>query len=338
MNCFLKFVCGLLLICISSESQASGRPKFDIDSIAAKSDTVAIVQLRAADKVLPSGDLPRPPEYAMHAQVFRTLKGSVPKTFLLSYVVETRNQAFATPREGTRMVFVSSTNGRFSPADNYYPDLPAVVDGCPDLKGDLSAKIRCEIANVISTTGAEPQKEELLSRDYALPRGDYLITALMDGLKRNTDPTIVSRLQATLLLLDQVSVLPTVTKGLLENRFSPREKQRFEYVIGNNIKDPAALASLRQLSRSSDEELRSAAARGLWHVSSEHAIPDLARLLNDSNAEIRYCAVRGLGDITGQDAWNPSIPEFEAHSEKYLSHWREWAAANVKSNDTDSEP
>jgi hypothetical protein len=35
--------------------------------------------------------------------------------------------------------------------------------------------------------------------------------------------------------------------------------------------------------------------------------------------------VRALADITGENLWGPSIPEFEANERKYIEHWIGWA-------------
>jgi len=104
------------------------------------------------------------------------------------------------------------------------------------------------------------------------------------------------------------------------------------------LKDPSTTQQVRRLLTSKNKQIRAAGTQALWHSADRGGIPDLAKMLNDTDRDIRYYAVRGLGDITGQDQWNPSVAEFEAHSEKYLSHWREWAAANVKSNGTASKP
>jgi HEAT repeat protein len=83
------------------------------------------------------------------------------------------------------------------------------------------------------------------------------------------------------------------------------------------------------LLRSSDVNVRRAAAAALRNTQNRAAIPSLAQgALQDSDREVQYEAVIGLAEITGMNGdWAPTYGAFLKEPQRYVDHWRECAKA-----------
>lgn len=341
-----KMLAVLSVVALVDVGTSSGRPHLDFGELLSSSDVVVVAELNPA-KVVAENDrlefqgrsLPAQ-RYRAVARTIRVVKGDISDTFDLEYQTTTWIQSFRSPGVGVRLLFLKRVADKWDIASHFYPDFPALVSGCQQANSASTAldRLNCELAATLASPDSGRQKQELLSYDYALPKGREQIDALRQGIATATDPSLKRALQAQLLFIGDISQLKDVCDVLLSGTLASREKSRFAYVIGTWLKNVNATPQIRRLLNSKDQELRSAATQALWHSSDRAAVPDLARMLDDTDRDIRYYAVRGLGDITGQDEWNPSVAEFEAHSEKYLAHWREWAAANLKRNDTAAKP
>ena len=270
-------------------------------------------------------------KYRAQLAVKKVLKGAAPSQVMIHYSLSPQVVAFRPPSTGMRMVFLRKSGDSFVLTDPYYPDLPAVLPGCTEnarVPGE-NGRVRCEIAAVIEASNAISQKHELLAIDYYLPQGEYLLVALRNGLKNNTDPHLRRILQAELIYQGDTREVQDVTRVLMGADLSLSERQRFLYVIANWLKDSAAASSIRPLLNSADDETRIAAAQALWHMADPGSVVHLAGALDDRNRDVRYYAVRGLAEATQQREYGPSIPEWEENEEKYLAHWRKWRDQHI---------
>jgi HEAT repeat protein len=78
-----------------------------------------------------------------------------------------------------------------------------------------------------------------------------------------------------------------------------------------------------------DERVLSSVVIALRQTRSRDALLPLSDLLNNEQQTVRYYAVAGMGEITVQDRWTPTFPEFLKNEAKYLNYWRDWAASNL---------
>ena len=95
------------------------------------------------------------------------------------------------------------------------------------------------------------------------------------------------------------------------------------------LKDASAVPALKRLFETKDQRVIKGAAIALRQSGSADALEPLSRLLDNSDGQVRYYAVVGMGEITRQDEWTPTFPEFREHEAKYLSFWREWSDSNL---------
>jgi hypothetical protein len=95
------------------------------------------------------------------------------------------------------------------------------------------------------------------------------------------------------------------------------------------LKDPRAVPALKRLLETNNQRIIKGAAIALRQSASADALEPLSRLLTNNDEQARYYAVVGMGEITRQDEWAPTFPEFREHEAKYVSYWRDWAASNL---------
>ena len=136
---------------------------------------------------------------------------------------------------------------------------------------------------------------------------------------------------ARLLARNDISGLPPVTAALLAPNGVPASVIADMSGSLTGIKDNRAVPALSSLVGSPNQLTRIGAVIALRQTASLAALEPLSRALADSNREVRYNAVAGMGEITRQDEWTPSIEEFNERETRYLSYWRNWATANVRS-------
>lgn len=181
------------------------------------------------------------------------------------------------------------------------------------------------MAAVIASDNTSPEeKTQMLQISYALPPNNDVIDALRKGLVNTNESELRQRLQSEVLRLGDIEELPEVARLLLTSSVSPNQKTAFLYVLGNSIKDSAALPAVESLLTSGDRSIRAAAMEALWHIAEPKATKALVSGLEDPSRDVRYYSVRGLAEIAKQSQWAPSISEFQQHERRYLNHWREW--------------
>jgi hypothetical protein len=95
------------------------------------------------------------------------------------------------------------------------------------------------------------------------------------------------------------------------------------------LKDPKSIPALKRLIGTNNSYVVKGAAIALRQSGSPDALEPLSRLLTNSDEQVRYYAVVGMGEITKQDEWTPTFPEFRVHAAKYISYWRDWAESHV---------
>ena len=323
-----------------AELFAVGVPHLDIRELVRSADVVVIADVSeklstgTTDVLTIRGREFASWQYASHLIVKATLKGTCAPEITVTYSLPLQFMGYVPLRPGIRMVFLRRNRNIYMPTDPYYPDLPATDLATSTIYPSsddavVSTVVFHELANVIASPGAPTSaKLELLQKDYALPTSDYFISALKEGIVHAENEQFKAYLQAQLISRGELGELPEVVDSLAQKALDAAGKYALLYAIGNHIRDARAVPILLPLLRSTDPQTRVAIAEALWHIADSHTMKPMLRALSDSERDVRYYAVRALADITGQQLWGPSIPEFQEHEAKYIQHWKQWAAEN----------
>jgi HEAT repeats len=318
-----------IAVVLSPTSRGSGLPHLDVEQLVHSSDVVAIMDVETISPIrFAAGDAQR---YVVSPTMRNLIKGSLQRELPITFSLPSRSVGYSPIQTGRRVLFLHRVVDHYEPANPYYPDFPAVGESSyPSLLTDaeVAAAVFRELSDVLaSPASSQAAKMEVLLRDYALPTNEYLLLALQRGVKTAPNDRTREALQAESIIRGDLSELPDVSDALLRGATTPDGKSRLLYSIGNRLHDMRALGAIESLFKSTDPAIRVAAAKALWHIADPASRPLLVKCLVDSNREVRYYSVRALADITGQNLWGPSLPEWDSHEQKYLKHWREWAAS-----------
>lgn len=334
----VKFAVPLLALTVLT-CFAVGRPHLDIRELVTSSDLIIVADasekthvgtaapLDVRGRVLPAR------QYSTQLHIRTVIKGSCSRDIAAMYVLPLEFAGYLPLQTGTRMVFLKRSGNSYEPASPYYPDMPATgtalyTDGSKTAD-EVFARVLNELAGVIASPAVPEQaKFEVLTYDYAIPQDAQFIVALKEGIRNASDQRLRETLQSHLLRRGDLSELSQVTDVLLKNVATSEGKAALLYAIANRLKDSRAVPAVLSLLSSADAGTRVAAAEALWHIADGRATSDLVRSLDDPKYEVRYYAVRALADITGQNLWGPSIPEFKERELVYLQHWKKWADEN----------
>ena len=325
----------VLLGAMTRLSYAVGVPHFSIERITDEAtlilvgDIKEIKDLGGAQPIQFRGQWLQGNAYSADISVRRTIKGRIFDHITVAYTLPIAFNGYRGLQTGTRIVFLSGQGNTFRLTDPYYPDFPAVPDTVesetPSL--DYAGSVLGEMLRVLESTGTSiSDKYQILRVDYALPTNGKTVAALKRTLTRSTDPEFTEKVQGELIRCGDFSELPSIANLLLEGTATQSGREWLLYTIGNHIKAPQAIPTLRSLLRAPDDSVREAATRALWHINAPSTIDSLIKSLDDPDEKVRFYAVRGLSDIANEVGWGgPSESEFHDHQQKYGTHWKEWA-------------
>ncbi len=323
--------CVALIWSIDGETSSTN---LRLQELIAKSDIIVVAAVGERQRVGPAkieyhGRTLEADNYRVQISCLRSIKGDCPTKLDVHFSIPRLSVGYGIVGQGTMIVFLQRHSGQTEFTNLYYPGLPAApaVMSKYQYSGEDSfdAVVR-EFVNALESPMLKPEeKSYLLANSYALPRQNALINAaLLNALTHSQDPGVAHWMRAILLLRGDVSQLGSVVE-FLEQGLAVQDRERYLYGIANGVKNPTAVPNLERLYRSTDSGARVAALHAMWNVSSPLCIPTLVLGLSDTEEYARYFAVRGLASTTGDLAWGPSIPEFEARESHYLEHWNEWA-------------
>jgi hypothetical protein len=268
-------------------------------------------------------------------RVDRVLKGrSVPRQLRLSFETPV-SPAGSLGYKGLVaqsyvLVFLKRTERQFALANPFLPSFPAVPHVQDAPSADPLAAVLHELDSVIeSPVIAAPEKIGLIYRLGATP--SEVAAAILRQHLESKDVSIRASVVAALLEQRDLAALAVAEKLLLK---PPEDIPKYlitniSSAIARYVTDDAAIPPLRRLLAAADAHTRRAAALALRNTQSPRALPSLVLALDDSDQEVRYYAVIGLAEITGDSEWRPLMDEFGTEEATYISHWRQWAAANV---------
>lgn len=223
------------------------------------------------------------------------------------------------------LLFLRDDHGSITVADPTYPflrALPGKVRRSEPIDGVALALGQVLMSDRLSKAERGKALDALVTIRTPVSR-DILVTAM-----NTTKGDFQLLIAAGLVGSGEVAGLHVVERALLEQGGLPG---RMADLLGGSLaglRDPQAIPSLARLMALNSPRVRLGVATALRQSRSPGAIGPLVRFLDDRDWTVRYYAVVGLGEITGQDEWTPSIDAFQGNPERYLAHWRDWAAAN----------
>jgi hypothetical protein len=333
-----RFISTILVLGTTVLMQAVGRPHLDLCSLADSASVIVIADVSDSSSTSTSASIGlggrtlAAREYSTRLHVRTFVKGSGPSEMTVRYVLPVEFVGYVRIQTGLRLVFLKSDRDGFTVANPYYPDLPAVnvtvIGTAMDNEEQVCQAVFHELADVLGSVEASiTDKFQVLQISFAIPANAYFISSLKQGVNVATTQQLRLALQAQLLISGDVSEFAEIARELRDNAMPPQSRAGLLYAIGNWVKNPSVVPELTSLAGNHDAALRTAAAEALWHIADPTSKGTLATLLDDSDRNVRYYAVRGLADITGQNLWGPSVPEFQEHEAYYLVHWRQWASS-----------
>jgi hypothetical protein len=327
------FKIGAVVFACVLQALGVGVPHLDITGLVNSADVIVIADVsaskltgRVSNVHIQNQSFPAH-EFAAALQVRRFIKGRCPEELTVQYSLPDTFVGHIRMQTGRRMLFLRREGNGYVIANPYYPDLPAAGDTglAPQSFDDPVVAVLHELADVVASPISAQDRMLVLQKDYAIPSSDYFTSSVKRGIASAPNPQVREALQAELLMRDDLSELPKISEVLSAGTVTPEGKEYLVYAIGNRLKDPRAVPELLPLLSVRDPAVRVAVAEALWHIADPKTTAKIVRLLDDPERDVRYYATRALADITGENLWGPSIPEFEEHERQYLDHWRQWA-------------
>lgn len=311
-----------------------GIPRFKLDDICNNADLIVVADVKQVrdlglGKPLQfRNEMLQAEEYSAELSVRRALKGPMLNEITVSYALPRTSVGYRGIERGIRLVFLRLDKNEYRLADPYYSNFPATLEIPGEntaSQGALELVLSNMLAVLASTSTSSSEKYEILRVDYALPRDEETVAALRKGLNASIDRELSEKIQGELIRFGDLTQLSAAGNLLVGNSATENGRNWLLYVIGNEVRDPHAIAGLKALLSSSDDSIREAAVEALWHIASPVAIPALAQKLEDRDEKVRFYAVRGLSDIANEYGWGgPTESEFQQHQQKYIAHWEAW--------------
>jgi len=307
----------------------------DVAHLVEASDAVVVGQVTSvtdegpATIEMPSGSIPGKRLLAA-VSADEVLKGNLeaPTLVLVEFLMpQAPSPIRGIPAEQYGIFFLQKGTSRYGVSDPLYPFLPAV----PNRAISSGQPLDRVIAKLAETLTYERSTEfEITSALDALAtiQRDSASQTLRQALE-TTRGDLQLRIASRLVARNDISGLGLVEKSLLNPVGLPN--YFFLNLAGSlgGLKDPRAVPALKRLLATNNQTIVKGAAIALRQSGSADALEPLSHLLTNSDEQVRYYAVVGLGEITRQDEWTPTYPEFREHQARYISYWQDWAASNL---------
>jgi hypothetical protein len=212
-------------------------------------------------------------------------------------------------------------------ADRDYPRLPALPGFRVPDEPPLDSVI-AELAEVLTYPNSTKSERSTALEGLGSVR-TKLATEIMERALETSSSSFQLEIASKLVARNDLAGLPIVERALL-NPYN-LSKNTVSGLTGSlaGLSDPKSIPALRRLMSTEDERVLSSVVIALRQTRSRDALLPLSDLLNNEQQTVRYYAVAGMGEITVQDRWTPTFPEFLKNEAKYLNYWRDWAASNL---------
>jgi hypothetical protein len=226
------------------------------------------------------------------------------------------------PENSVRLLFLKS-NGphQYQVSDARHPSLPATEGAIPASSLlEMVASVECNV--IINDQAPLNERHEAI---WSLDGVDAAcIIPSLRTLSSLQLPDLRLPAEQALILHGDIAILPdAISNALAKGSSEPQYlKDNILHAISVGVRDPVAIEMLDPLLKSERSDARWAAARALKNIGTPACLPALRALLTDDNQDVRYVGVIGLADIKGIPHMHPSITEFQAHEDKYISYWK----------------
>jgi HEAT repeat protein len=313
-----------------------------VDRLIYDSDYVAVLKINAVSEtgrgVVRIGEREIPAaRRSAQCTMLRPIKGSLPVALTVDFFVAFEGIGYrGITANTTRIVFLKKTKNSFGFTNPHYPSLPA-------------SNAETSLKSTVETELSEVAKSESYSVGDRVTAIEALRTMQIAGVTETLkyvfatarpDPVRLTAAQA-LLIRNDVTPLPEVTGVLMGKR--PVEVPTYmvrnlSAAIETGLRNEAAIPELEKLVVSPEADVSRAAATALRNTASKKAMIGLVRALSSPNLETRYFGVIGLGEINADTEWRPIWEDFASKPDKYVDHWRSWAAENRIANTLHPRP
>ena len=321
-------------VLIISSLHATIVPALDLVSLTSHADIIAIGEVNSVLDRGPTtldldGGAPQAMRYVAHLRVDQILKGSsLPEILALDFVMPEMPigiQGVTTGQYG--LFFLTKDPSMLRCTDPVYPSLPALRNTKlpPTAVLDQVTAVLGQVLESLEVSDSERFRalDALggLNTDFARDTLRHALASPSRDIRLDVARTLVARNDLTgLAIVEDALLHPSGLSDIMRSNLAGS--------LGG-LKDPNAVPALKRLLETNDQNIIEGAAIALRQSGSADALEPLSRLLTNSDERVRYYAVVGLGEITKQDEWTPSFPEFRERGGKYLSYWQGWAASNV---------
>jgi hypothetical protein len=328
-----------LLLCGMLETFGYPGKHLKLDELVSASDVIAVVEVsepHAIARVVTNldGKDVRASQYKVEMRLERLIKGTCPDQFDTEFYLTDEFIGYPGLETGPQLIFLKDVGGRLVFSDPHFPSFPAVAGSgtMPAFSDPIDAVLDEMGAEIASSQSTADDKLRILQIAYALPNVPSFRAALRAGLEATSDDDLRYRIEAHLLMRNDLADLPSIAESLSKNALSEHERDMLLSVIETKIVSSEALPSVRRLLQSAGTPLRRAAAQALWHIADKSSQDTMIAALSDPDREVRFYAIRGLAETTGQREWGPSSPLIEEDEQEYLKHWHAWAATRANAD------
>jgi hypothetical protein len=190
--------------------------------------------------------------YKADLRLDKLIKGDCPDEFGIEYYLPVEFMGYLGLETGLQLIFLKNVTGRFVFSDPHFPSFPAVLGSdARSAPPDPIDGVIDEMGAVVSSSqNSANDKLRILQIAYAIPNGSSFRSALRAGIQATSDDDLRYRIEANLLMRNDLADLPSLTESLLANALSEHERDMLLSVIGTKIESSNALPSVRHLLQS----------------------------------------------------------------------------------------
>jgi hypothetical protein len=327
---FARF--GIVLIVFSTAALGYPGKHFDLQTLVAQSDLIAVADISKLDDVGPTsivinGESLAAEKKRAEGTTKWCIKGGCPDQLTMRFMSTNTFVGYGRVPVGSQIVFLRQQGTEYEFTDASFPSLPAVSGSTNIAESNPLLAVIAELGAVLSSpTASDGQKWLVLARARGIPDVDSFTHSLQTAEMLVGSSDLKYGIGAELISRGDLSSLRSFVDLLLSNTLTDAQRETLQLAVANNVKTVKAAPILSRLLQASDAPSRRAAALALWRNANASAVPDLVGILQDPDWEVRFYAVRALSDIVNEPGWGgPSEAEFREREQEYLPHWRNWA-------------
>lgn len=336
----IRRLCGaFVLLWTGNAAYAAGRPTLDLVELVTGADVIVVGQVEGIRETSRgtleiNGNRLESAVLEGYIVVADVLKGSpLPERIPLSFTFPITPAGGVgyrgIPDRSFRLVFLKRSARGFDFVSPYYPSFPA-VRGFVSPGGNTIDQVLHQLAAALDSPQIPRDDRLQLLFDLRGSNSQILTSALRNALRMTKDELLQLSIAAALLQRNDISALDIAKDALIHPKrdVPPYVLENLSSAISAGVTDQRAIPALAEIVKNAPQAYsRRSATFALRGTASNRAVPPLLVALGDKDFEVRYYAVIGLAEITNNVEWRPLEEDFRLHEQRYLTFWREWAAA-----------